>query len=166
VEQIAACCPRIEALILGVGDLSASQGMRLGQIGATGSYPGDVWHYARNRVFSAARANGLVPIDGPFADYRDDDAYRREAGYGAVLGAVGKGAIHPAQVPIAHEVFSPTAAEIAEARATVEAFDAATAAGSGAVALDGVMIDAASVRICRTVLDLEREIAARGQADR
>jgi citrate lyase subunit beta/citryl-CoA lyase len=79
-----------------------------------------------------------------------------------VLGAVGKWAIHPAQVPIANEMFSPRPEEIAEARAVVEAFDAATAAGSGAVALDGVMIDAASVRICRTVLELEREIAARG----
>jgi citrate lyase subunit beta/citryl-CoA lyase len=161
VEQIAGCCPRIEALILGVGDLSASQGMRLDKIGATGNYPGDLWHYARNRVFSAARANGLVPIDGPYADYRDDDGYRREAGFGAVLGAVGKWAIHPAQVPLANEIYSPTQDEIDKAHAIVDAFDRATAAGAGAVAADGVMLDAASVRICRTVLDLEREIAAR-----
>jgi citrate lyase subunit beta/citryl-CoA lyase len=161
VEKIAGCCPRIEALILGVGDLSASQGMRLDQIGATGNYPGDLWHYARNRVFSAARANGLVPIDGPYADYRNDDGYRREAGFGAVLGAVGKWAIHPAQVPLANEIYSPTADEITKPREIVSAFEQATASGAGAVAAGGVMLDAASVRICQTVLDLEREITAR-----
>ena len=163
VERIAGCCPRIEALILGVGDLSASQGMRLDQIGATGNYPGDLWHYARNRVFSAARANGLVPIDGPYADYRDDAGYRREAGFGAVLGAVGKWAIHPAQVPLANEIYSPTETELARAGEIVEAFEAATAAGSGAAASGGVMIDAASVRICQTVLNLKAEIDARGE---
>jgi citrate lyase subunit beta/citryl-CoA lyase len=164
VERIAGCCPRIEALILGVGDLSASQGMRLDRIGATGNYPGDLWHYARNRVFSAARANGLVPIDGPYADYRDDDGYRREAGFGAVLGAVGKWAIHPAQVPLANEIYSPTDTELARAQEIVEAFEAATAAGSGAAAAGGVMIDAASVRICQTVLTLKKEIDARGES--
>jgi len=164
VERIAECCPRIEALILGVGDLSASQGMRLEQIGATGNYPGDLWHYARNRVFSAARANGLVPIDGPYADYRDDAGYRREAGFGAVLGAVGKWAIHPAQIPLANETYSPTATELGRAREIVAAFEAATASGSGAAAAGGVMIDAASVRICQTVLTLQKEIDARGES--
>src|SRR6185437_2105473 len=78
VEEIAGCCPRLEALILGVGDLSASLGMRLGHIGESGErYPGDVWHYARNRLTAAARANGLDAIDGPFADFQKPEGYQK-----------------------------------------------------------------------------------------
>src|SRR3954453_3158722 len=117
VEEIAACCDRLEALILGVGDLSASQGIRTGHIGDSADrYPGDMWHYARNRMIVAARANGLDAIDGPYANFRNPDAYRREAMWAATLGAVGKWAIHPSQVPIANEVFAPTTVEIDQAR--------------------------------------------------
>jgi citrate lyase subunit beta/citryl-CoA lyase len=153
VEAIAGCCARLEALILGVGDLSASQGVRLGHIGAADQrYPGDVWHYARNRMIVAARANGLDPIDGPYANFRDADGYRREAGWAATLGAVGKWAIHPDQVAIANEVFSPSEREIAQAKAVVEAVRASEAGGEGAANLNGVMIDAATARIFETVL--------------
>ncbi|HXQ19660.1 MAG TPA: CoA ester lyase [Acidimicrobiales bacterium] len=153
VEEIAGCCPRLEALILGVGDLSASQGIRLGHVGETGErYPGDIWHYARNRMIVAARANGLDAIDGPFANFRDAAGYRREAGWATTLGAVGKWAIHPDQVALANEVFSPTEAEIDRARKVVEAVRRAEAAGDGAANLDGVMIDAATARIFETVL--------------
>jgi citrate lyase subunit beta/citryl-CoA lyase len=154
VEEIAGCCPRLEALILGVGDLSASQGVRIGHIGESGErYPGDIWHYARNRMIVAARANGLDPIDGPYGNFRDPEGYRREAVWAATLGAVGKWAIHPSQVEVAHEVFSPTPTEVARARAVVEAVRAAEASGQGAANLDGVMIDAATARIFETVLD-------------
>ncbi|HZU72136.1 MAG TPA: CoA ester lyase [Acidimicrobiales bacterium] len=153
VEEIAGCCPRLEALILGVGDLSASQGVRLGHIGAGAErYPGDVWHYARNRMIVAARANGLDPVDGPFANFRDPDGYRREAGWAATLGAVGKWAIHPDQVAIANEMFSPSQREIDQAKAVVAAVRSAEAAGEGAANLDGVMIDAATARIFETIL--------------
>ena len=118
VDEIAACSPRLEALILGVGDLSASQGVRMGHVSDPAlRYPGDIWHYARVRMVVAARANGLDAIDGPFPDYRDGDAYRREATQGSTLGCVGKWAIHPDQVPIANEVFAPTEKEIALAQA-------------------------------------------------
>jgi citrate lyase subunit beta/citryl-CoA lyase len=154
VEEIAGCSPRLEALILGVGDLSASQGIRVGHIGAAGAqYPGDMWHYARNRMIVAARANGLDAIDGPFANFRDPDGYRREAEWATTLGAVGKWAIHPSQIDIANEVFSPTEAEIARARAVVDAVRAAEAAGEGSANLNGVMIDAATARIFETVLE-------------
>ena len=155
VEEIAGCCPsRLEALILGVGDLSASQGVRLGHIGvADDRYPGDIWHYARTRMIVAARAHGLDPIDGPFANFRDDAGYRREAGWASTLGAVGKWAIHPAQVGIANEVFSPTDAEVARARSVVEAVRAAELAGEGAANLNGMMIDAATARIFEGVLE-------------
>lgn len=155
VEEIAACCPgRLEALILGVGDLSASQGIRVGHIGtATDRYPGDMWHYARNRMIVAARANGIDPVDGPFGNFRDDDGYRKEANWASTLGAVGKWAIHPAQVPIANEVFAPTSEEIARARAAIEAVREAEAGGAGAASMGGMMIDAATARIFQTVLD-------------
>jgi len=157
VEEIASCCPRIEALILGFGDFSASQGMRLSLHGkGDGKYPGDAWHYHRNRMIVAARANGLDAIDGPFADFRDEDGYRTEATWAAALGAVGKWAIHPSQVPIANDVFSPTDAEIARAQRMVEQVRAAEATGTGAAAASGVMIDAATARIFEQVLDRAR----------
>ena len=154
VEEIAACCPRLEALILGVGDLSASQGIRTGHIGdASDRYPGDMWHYARNRMIVAARANHLDAIDGPYANFRNEEAYWREAAWAATLGAVGKWAIHPSQVPIANEVFAPTAEEISQARSVVEAVRAAEDAGQGAASLGGMMIDAATARIFEAVLE-------------
>jgi citrate lyase subunit beta/citryl-CoA lyase len=154
VEEIAACSPRLEALILGVGDLSASQGIRVGHIGdASARYPGDMWHYARNRMIVAARANGLDAIDGPYANFRNPDGYRVDAGWAATLGAVGKWAIHPSQVPIANEVFAPTEKEIAQAREVIDAVRASEAGGEGAANLGGTMIDAATARIFATVLE-------------
>ena len=153
VEEIAACSPRLEALILGVGDLSASQGIRVGHIGdVSARYPGDMWHYARNRMIVAARANGLDPIDGPFANFRNPEAYRREAIWGATLGCLGKWAIHPSQVELANDVFAPTPDEVVRARAVVDAVRAAESAGEGAANLDGMMIDAATARIFEVVL--------------
>jgi citrate lyase subunit beta/citryl-CoA lyase len=152
VDEIASCSPRIEALILGVGDLSASQGVRL--IESEGDhYPGDMWHYARNRLIVAARSNGLDAIDGPNADFRDLDGYRVEARWSATLGAVGKWAIHPSQIAVANEVFSPTAAEIAYAHQVTAALQEAEAAGAGAASIDGVMVDAANLRTAEAVLD-------------
>lgn len=153
VEEIAACCDRLEALTIGFGDLSASLGMRIGHIGASGDgYPGDIWHYARNRLYAAARAHGLDPIDGPNADFRDPDGFRREARWASTLGAVGKWAIHPAQVEIANEEFSPTPAEVERAKAALAASQAAESAGEGAAGLDGVMLDAATTRIFEAIL--------------
>lgn len=162
VEEIAACSTRLEALILGVGDLSASQGIRTGHVGqASEKYPGDMWHYARNRMVVAARANGLDAIDGPFGNFRDPDGYRREATWAAILGCVGKWAIHPSQIEIANDVFAPTGAEVERARRAVEAVRAAEAAGAGAADLDGVMIDAATARIFQVTLDRAAQIAAK-----
>ncbi|HET9690785.1 MAG TPA: CoA ester lyase [Acidimicrobiales bacterium] len=153
VEEIAACSPRLEALILGVGDLSASQGIRTGHIGEAGDrYPGDMWHYARNRMIVAARANGLDAIDGPYANFRNPDGYRREAGWAATLGCVGKWAIHPTQIDVANEVFAPTREEVDRAREAVDAVRAAEAAGAGAASLNGMMIDAATARIFEVTL--------------
>ena len=154
VEEIARCSDRLEALILGVGDLSASQGMKLGGIGGSNErYPGDVWHYARTRMVVACRAAGIDAIDGPYANFRNPEGYLREATWAAILGFVGKWAIHPSQIELAHQVYSPSEEEIANARKMIAAYEEAEAAGQGAAAVDGVMIDAATARIFQVIVD-------------
>lgn len=166
VEDIAACSPRVEALILGFGDLSASQGIRLPDPGTTsgtnGFYPGDMWHYARNRMIVAARANKLDAIDGPYADFNDAEGYRREASWSATLGGVGKWCIHPNQIPIANDVYAPTPVEIEKARKIINAVRQADAEGLGAASLDGQLIDAASTRAYEVVLERARICAQAG----
>jgi citrate lyase subunit beta/citryl-CoA lyase len=157
VEEIAACSPRLEALILGFGDLSASQGMRLGiSNDPAHRYPGDIWHHARVRMITACRANGLDAIDGPFGNFRDSEGYRREATWAATLGAVGKWAIHPSQIELANDVFAPTEHEIESAKKMKDAYDAATRDGAGAAGAGGMLIDAVVVRIFENVLERAR----------
>ena len=156
VEEIAGCSPRLEALILGFGDLSASQGIRFGIGGENDRYPGDIWHHARARMIVACRAHGIDAIDGPFANFKDPDGYRRDAVWSAMLGAVGKWAIHPSQIEIANDVFAPTDAEIERARGQYEAYRAAEQAGAGAAGAGGVLVDAAAARIFEGVLERAR----------
>jgi citrate lyase subunit beta / citryl-CoA lyase len=163
VEDIAASSPRLEALILGFGDLAASQGIRAAHIGAatspddtTSYYPGDMWHYARNRTIIAARAHHLDAIDGPYADITNPDGYRREATWSATLGSVGKWCIHPSQIPIANDIYAPTPTEIDNARTIVNAVRQAEATGNGAATLDGIMIDAATTRVYELLLERAR----------
>ena len=122
-----------------------------------------MWHYARNRMIVAARAHGLDAIDGPYANFRNPDAYRKEAGWAATLGAVGKWAIHPSQVPIANEVFAPTPSEVEQARAVVDAVRAAESGGAGAANLNGMMIDAATARIFEAVLERAERAGVSGE---
>ncbi len=110
-------------------------------------YPGDIFHYPRFRITMAARAAGLDPVDGPFANFRDEDGYRREAKRAHMLGMAGKWAIHPAQIAPALEIFSPGADEVARARELAAAYDKALAEGLGSVNVNGTMVDAASIRI-------------------
>ncbi len=156
VEEIAGCSPRLEALILGFGDLSASQGMRFGAGDGKERYPGDIWHHARARMIIACRAHGIDAIDGPFANFKDPDGYRREATWAAMLGAVGKWAIHPSQIEIANDVFAPTEREIDAARSMYQAYLAAEQAGAGAAGAGGVLVDAAAQRIFEGVLERAR----------
>ncbi len=153
VEEIAACSDRLECLIFGMGDYSASQQMQLGHVGETGGYPPDVWHYPRYKMTIACHANGIDPVDGPYANFRNPDGYTKEAERSFVLGMVGKWAIHPSQVEIAQRVFSPDADAIASARKQKEAYEQALAEGLGAINVDGVMVDAASIRIVQNLID-------------
>lgn len=152
VEEIAASCDRMEAIILGQGDYSASQGINLRDIGGDSGYPGDLWHYARFRIVMAARAAGIDAIDGPYANFKDDEGYRREAMRALAVGCVGKWAIHPAQIAPALEVFSPNPKEVARAREMAAAYEKATAEGQGSVDVGGIMVDVASIRLMNNVL--------------
>lgn len=159
-ERIASASPRIEAIIFGPGDFAASVGMPLSHIGVPdewdAAYPGHRWHHALCRILVAGRAAGIRVVDGPYADFRDEAGFRRACRVARALGYDGKWCIHPAQIPIANEVFTPFPAEVAWARRVVHAYATATAAGLGAVAIDGKMIDAASIRMAERTLELAK----------
>jgi citrate lyase subunit beta/citryl-CoA lyase len=151
--EIAKASDRLEAIIFGAGDLSASQRARVdGNFDPAGDYPGDFWHFARFQVVTAARAAGIDAIDAPYPAYQDPDGYRRSATQASLLGFDGKWAIHPRQIPIAHEVFSPTEEELADAKAAIEAYRQAEAEGVGAIGRDGKLVDAAHMRLAENIL--------------
>jgi citrate lyase subunit beta/citryl-CoA lyase len=158
VDEIAASTPRLECLIFGMGDYSASQGVSLRDIGGATGYPGDIWHYQRQRLTIACRANRIDAVDGPYGDFKNPDGYREEARRSMILGMVGKWAIHPSQVAIAQDVFSPRAEDVAKAREMKKAYEAALAQGLGAVQYEGKMIDIASVRIVNNLLERAAQI--------
>lgn len=152
-EAIAGCSDRIETLIFGVGDYAASQQMQLQSVGSTDGYPGDLWHYPRFKIAMACRANGIEPIDGPYADFSDLDTTAVEAQRAQLLGMGGKWAIHPNQITAIEQTFTPSAERIAQARKQKAAYQAAQQEGRGAISVDGVMVDAASIRIIQSLLD-------------
>ncbi|HET9609428.1 MAG TPA: CoA ester lyase [Acidimicrobiales bacterium] len=158
--EIAKASDRLEAIIFGAGDLSASQRARVdGNFDPAGDYPGDFWHYARFQVVTAARAAGVDAIDAPYPAYTDPDGYRRSAVHASLLGFDGKWAIHPSQITIAHAVFSPTEAEVADAREAIEVYRRSEAEGVGAIGRDGRLVDAAHMRLAENTL-LKAELAA------
>lgn len=163
VEAIAATPGRLEALHFGVADYAASNRARTVVIGGLNpDYPGDQWHFALSRMTVACRAYGLRAIDGPFGDFSDPDSFILAAKRGAALGIEGKWAIHPSQIELANDVFSPPEAEVTRARRIIEELRKAEAEGKGAASLDGKMIDAASERMANNVLTVADAIAAKG----
>ncbi len=161
VEAIAQFGGRLEALHFGVADYAASMRARTTNIGGLNSdYPGDQWHAAICRMTIACRAYGLRAIDGPFGDFADPEGYKDGARRAAALGCEGKWAIHPSQVALANEVFSPLPAEVSKARRIIEELRKAEAQGKGAAALDGKMIDAASEKMAMNVIALDDAIQA------
>jgi len=165
VEAIASSGGRLEALHFGVADYAASNRARTVSIGGLNpDYPGDQWHFALSRMIVACRAYGLRPIDGPFGNFSDPDGFRDGARRAAALGAEGKWAIHPSQVELANEVFSPPEAEVERARRIIEALREAEAQGKGAASVDGKMIDAASERMAQNVVAMDEAIQAAAKA--
>ncbi len=169
VEAIARARPdRLEAMVFGVADYAASVQARTTNIGganpdyamltdpdaegARATHWGDQWHFGISRMVAACRANGLRPIDGPFGDYSDADGYRAAARRAAALGCEGKWAIHPSQVALANEIFTPSDDEIERASRILAAMKEAATEGKGAVSLDGRLIDAASIRMAENLM--------------
>ena len=156
VEAIAASSPRLQAMSLGAADFAASMGMRTTAIGGTQEdyymlhggqrYWSDPWNHAQSAIVAACRTHGLLPVDGPYGDFSDDEGYRAQARRSAVLGMVGKWAIHPKQIALANEVFTPSDDAVAEARGILVAMAEADASGAGAATYKGRLVDIASVR--------------------
>ncbi|MGR9071956.1 MAG: HpcH/HpaI aldolase/citrate lyase family protein [Gammaproteobacteria bacterium] len=165
VEDIAkqgAIGGRLEALHFGVADYAASTRARTTNIGGLNpDYPGDQWHAAICRMTVACRAYGLRPIDGPFGDIKDPDGYMLAARRAAALGCEGKWAIHPSQVALANEVFTPLPGEIEKAERILAALKEAALQGRGAAALDGRLIDAASEKMANNIVRTAVAIAAK-----
>lgn len=152
LDSICAASERLESAVLGVGDYSASQRVDRRAINGHPGYPGDIWHYARFRLLVACRANGMQAIDTPFVDLTDPDGYRRHAQQGMLMGFDGKWALHPDQIPLALEVFTPGTDEVQFAREVCTAFDDYDRKGVGVFAYDGVVMDLATVRSLRNTL--------------
>jgi citrate lyase subunit beta/citryl-CoA lyase len=151
--EIARASDRLEALIFGAGDLSGSLHAKVdGNFDPVSPYPGDFWHYARAQVVTAARVAGIDAIDAPHPAYQDPEGFRRSAVHASLLGFDGKWAIHPGQIPIANEVFTPTPEEVAAAEASIEAYRSAEATGVGAIGRDDRLVDAAHMRLAENTL--------------
>jgi citrate lyase subunit beta/citryl-CoA lyase len=156
VDSIASATSRLEALHFGPGDFAASVSMPQTSIGVMDewdeAYPGHRFHYAMQRIVVAARATGLRVLDGPVADYGDEEGLRRSCLIARSVGFDGKWCIHPAQIAIVNETFSPTARDVEWAKKVVAAYEEANATGSGSVSVDGHMVDAASIKLARNTL--------------
>ena len=178
VDEIARASKRNESLHFGVADYAASTKARTTVIGGPnalygvltdkdGDKPrdyhwGDMWHYAVARMVVACRATGLRPIDGPFGDFSDPDGFVAQANRAAVLGCEGKWAIHPSQIALANQVNSPSEAEVTKAKRILEAMEQAQKEGKGAVALDGRLIDIASIKQAEVLVKKAEQVAAAG----
>ena len=162
VEAIAQSSRRLEAMHFGVADYAASVRARTTSIGGLNpDYPGDQWHFGISRMVVACRAYGLRAIDGPFCDFIDPAGFTAAAKRAAALGCEGKWAIHPTQITLANEIFTPSPEEVLRARRILAALAEAEAQGRGAAQLDGRMIDAASARMAENVVRMADAIAAK-----
>ena len=170
VEEIAASSPRLQAMSLGAADFAASMGMATTGIGGTQEnyymarqgqkYWSDPWHWAQTAIVAACRTHGVLPVDGPFGDFSDEEGFRAQALRSATLGMVGKWAIHPSQVALANEVFSPGETAVAEAREIIAAMDQAQKSGAGAAVYKGRLVDIASIRQAEVIVRQAELIAA------
>ena len=169
VDAIAAASPRLQAMSLGAADFAASMGMQTTGIGGTqenyymlrdgAQHWSDPWHWAQAAIVAACRTNGVLPVDGPFGDFSDDDGYRAQARRSATLGMVGKWAIHPKQIALANEVFTPSEAAVTEAREILSAMEQAKANGEGATVYKGRLVDIASIKQAEVIVKQSEMIA-------
>ena len=159
IKSIATSSSRLEALHFGVADYAASMRARTVVIGGLNpDYPGDQWHHGLSTLVMTCRAFGLRAIDGPFGDFNDTEGYLNAAKRAAAIGFEGKWAIHPSQIDLANEVFSPPEDEVNKAKRILEELNKAAAEGKGAAQLDGRMIDAASARMAENIVNINKLI--------
>ena len=169
VEEIAASSPRLQAMSLGAADFAASMGMQTTGIGGTqenyymfregAKHWSDPWHWAQAAIVAACRTHGVLPVDGPFGDFSDDEGFRAQARRSATLGMVGKWAIHPKQIALANEVFTPSEEAVAEAREILAAMEEAKAKGEGATVYKGRLVDIASIKQAEVIVRQSEMIA-------
>ena len=169
VEEIAAASPRMVAMSLGAADFAASMGMQTTGIGGTQAnyymlhegqkHWSDPWHWAQAAIVAACRTHGVLPVDGPFGDFSDDEGYRAQALRSATLGMVGKWAIHPKQIGLANEVFTPSDEAVSEAREILAAMEQAKANGEGATVYKGRLVDSASIKQAEVIVAQSELIA-------
>jgi malyl-CoA/(S)-citramalyl-CoA lyase len=162
IEEIAASSPRMQAMSLGAADYAASMGMQTTGIGGTQEnyymhhegqkYWADPWHWVQAAIVAACRTHGLLPVDGPFGDFSDSEGFRAQALRAATLGMVGKWAIHPKQIALANEVFTPSDAQVTEAREIIAAMETAKANGEGATVYKGRLVDIASIKQAEVIV--------------
>lgn len=162
VEEIAASSPRLQAMSLGAADFAASMGMQTTGIGGTQDnyymlqgeqkHWSDPWHWAQAAIVAACRTHGILPVDGPFGDFSNDEGFRAQARRSATLGMVGKWAIHPKQIGLANEIFTPSAEAVAEAREILAAMQTATENGEGATVYKGRLVDIASIKQAEVIV--------------
>ncbi len=176
VEAICGASPRMQGISLGPADLAANRRMKTTRVG--GGHPGylvrqdptsddlnagratyqqDLWHYTIARMVDACVTNGILPYYGPFGDIADVVACEDQFRNAYLLGCVGAWSLHPVQIDIAKKVFSPDPAEVAHAQRVIEAMGD----GTGAIMLDGKMEDDASVKQCKVVVSLAKQLAER-----
>ncbi len=155
VEEIAFSSPRLEALVFGVADYGASLTMKSKGVSGHGDkedfYPGHRWHFPLSRMAMAAKAAGLAAIDAPYGDYKDEEGLKRSCLLSAALGYDGKWVIHPNQLQVVNEMFTPSLEDVERSRRILEAYGKAQEEGCGSLAIDGKMVDAASIRVARVV---------------
>ncbi|WP_171118854.1 L-malyl-CoA/beta-methylmalyl-CoA lyase [Ruegeria sp. HKCCA5463] len=162
VEEIAASSPRLQAMSLGAADFAASMGMQTTGIGGTQEnyymlrdgekHWSDPWHWAQAAIVAACRTHGVLPVDGPFGDFSDDEGYIAQAKRSATLGMVGKWAIHPKQIALANQVFTPSDEAVSEAREILAAMEQAKANGEGATVYKGRLVDIASIKQAEVIV--------------
>ena len=146
VYEMAQASPRVAGIAFGAEDYTNDMGVIRSDFG-------EECYYARSVVAVAARAAGVAALDGPFVGFRDPDGLRKDAGAARQMGYTGKFAIHPAQIDIINETFSPHPDDVAYARRVVEAWAEAEAAGRGSLSIDGRMVDVPVVKRAQNLLD-------------
>lgn len=162
IESIASASERIISLVFGIADYSTSVEAKNVSISGHGedeelAYPGHRWHFALSKMIMTAKANNLIAIDAPYGNFRDLEGLRKSSAIGRSLGINGKWAIHPNQIDVINEIFSPGKDEIELAKKIISAYESAEKEGRGSAAIDGRMVDKATFNLAKKTMQMAGE---------